>query len=76
MGTTYLVRKKPDGGIWSLIRYCDSGAIEHLVNGKWLPAPKAFYIFTGEIGDEITKEEARTIAPQFGGTIELDAEEC
>lgn len=77
MGTTYLVRKTKDGNIWSLIRWTDEGAIERLASGKWVPDPNEFYISMGEIGDEITVEEARAIAPQFGGTIELNGpEEC
>ena len=72
MGTSYLVDKNMDDSILSLIRVCDNGDIEYLKNGEWLPSPHAFDILMGEIGDAITPEEARDIAPRFGGTIELD----
>ena len=72
MGTTYLVRRDKDGSVWLLMRVCDDGAIERLVNGKWFPEPNEFYVSMGELGDDITPEEAREIAPRFGGTIELD----
>lgn len=75
MATSYLVRKERDGSILSLIRSCDSGAIEHMIDGEWLPAPNAFAILVGELGEEITVEEARDIAPRFGGTIESEGPE-
>jgi hypothetical protein len=76
MRPTYLVRKDKDGIVWLLMRVCDDGAVERLVNGKWLPEPNEFYVSIGELGDDITAEEAREIAPQFGGTIELDDTEA
>ena len=73
MGTSYLVRKKTDRSVHSLIRVCDDGAVEYLANGKWLPEPNAFHVLMGEIGEEVSAVEARDIAQQFGGTIDLES---
>ena len=69
MGTTYLVRKNADSAVYSLLRVCDDGAVEYLAGSTWLPEPNAFYVIIGEIGDEVTAEEAEAIARGMGGDL-------
>ena len=67
----YLVEKYPNGEILRLIRIRrnlggdPSKGVEQLENGDWVNFESwsyAFYILTGEIGEDITEEEAREIA--------------